>query len=667
MISLQISILGTFEARFSSGEVVSLPTRKVEALLTYLALAQESHHTRDKLANLLWSDRSEEQARNSLRQSLSALKKVLDGIEPPPLKIDRTEVRVTKGSIGVDALEMERLIEEGTSDAAAQAAKLYRGEFLDGLVIRDANAQEWLSGERDRYRRMAVQALDKLLSHQLESGELDGAGEIGERMVNLDPLNESVWRQLMRAYAARGERNHALMSYKRCIKFLEKELGVEPAPETTQLQISIREGTLDAAPMDTQPGPVASVDHAPAVAAGLPVPALTEKPSIVVLPFIYLGTESDDEYFAAGLTQDIIANLCRYRELFVIDHHSASAYRDGITDTKHFANELGVEYVTKGNIRRSGDQIRISAQLIEAATGKTMWADHLDRKFDELFTLEDEVAAKVASSLVSHIESESTARAARKHPDNMTAFDCFIRARPGIHSYDPDQTASARRLLEQAIELDPEYAAAYAYLADSYCIESESPWGLSRQEALELAVAHGRKAVSLDEFDSDAHTAMGWAYLNQMKYDLAEVHLDRAIECNPNDYNAFCTKSWLLSFNGCASEVMVCGANALHLNPLAPDNCLLAIIVGHYTEGRYDAALEMLTRIQEPDENTEAWRAACLAQLGRDDEAHVAAANAIEMDGDFIGKPDWLGIWCFKNPQDLNHFIDGLNKAGVLR
>lgn len=410
-----------------------------------------------------------------------------------------------------------------------------------------------------------------------------------------------------------------------------------------------------------------SADRVLAVAAGLPVPTLTEKPSIVVLPFIYLGTESDDEYFANGLTEDIIANLCRYRELFVIDHHSASAYRDGITDTEHFAKELGVEYVTKGNIRRSGDQIRISAQLIEAATGKTMWADHLDRKFDELFTLEDEVAAKVASSLVSHIESESIARAARKHPDNMTAFDCFIRARPKIHSYDPDQIASARSLLEQAIELDPGYAAAYAYLAFSFCIESDSPWGISRHEAIESAATYARKAVSLDNFDSDAHAAMGEAYTKQRKFELAETHLDRAIECNPNDYNAFCVKSWLLSFIGRASDVMVCGANALHLNPLAPDYCLLAIIVAHYTEGRYDAALEMLLRIQEPDENSEAWRAACLAQLGRDAEAHVAAANAIEMGGDFIQEPDWLDIWTFKNPQDLNHFIDGLNKSGVLR
>jgi adenylate cyclase len=379
-----------------------------------------------------------------------------------------------------------------------------------------------------------------------------------------------------------------------------------------------------------------------------------------------MSGNSGQEYFSDGLTGDIIANLCRYRELLVIDPLSTFAYRKSNANAEHFANELGVGYVVKGNIRRSENQVRISIQLIEVATGKTIWAERIDRKVDDLFMLEDEVTARIASNLVSLIEDESNARAARKHPENMTAFDCVIRARRNVESYDPDQNASARRLLEKAIKLDPQYASAYAHLAFSYCIESESSWGMSRQQAAECAVANARQAVALDEFDSDAHVGLGWAFLNQKKYELAEIHLDRAIECNPNDYGAFCVKSWLLSFTGRGSEVTICAMNALHLNPLAPDNCLLAMIMSHYTEGRYDAALESLMRIQEPDVNSEAWRAACLAQLGRNDEAHIAAATAIKLGGDFIHHQDWLNIWAFKNPCDLNHFIDGLHKSGVL-
>ena len=395
--------------------------------------------------------------------------------------------------------------------------------------------------------------------------------------------------------------------------------------------------------------------------------SLPGKPSIAVLPFHNISNDPEQDYIADGIAEDIIANLCRYRELFVIHCHSTFAYREGISDISLISKELGVEYIAKGSIRRAGDQIKVSAQLIEAVTGKVIWSERIVRKYDDLFTLEDEVTAKIASSLVSHIEDESSARAARKRPEHMTAFDCVIRARQDAESYDPDRNASARELLEQAVALDPEYASAYAYLAWSYCYEAISGWCSSQQEALDRGIALARKAVALDEYDSDAHAVIGLAYMFQKRFDLSEIHLNRAVECNPNSYSAYCTKSWLLALTGRASEVATCGTTALHLNPLAPDDCLMAFVIAHYTESEFDAALEMLTRIQQPDASSEAWRAACLAQLGRDEEAKIAAGNAIDMGGEFIQGEDWLHIWAFKNQRDLEHFVDGLYKSGVLR
>jgi adenylate cyclase len=378
-----------------------------------------------------------------------------------------------------------------------------------------------------------------------------------------------------------------------------------------------------------------------------------------------LSNDPEQEYFCDGIAEDIIANLCRYRELFVIDHHSTLSFRDGGLDAVLIANELGVEYFTNGNVRRSGGQVRVSLQLIEAKTGKAIWSERVDRKIDDLFTLEDEVAARIVVSLVSHIEEQSSERAMRKHPGNMTAFDCVMRARRNAKSYDPEQNAAARSLLEQAIELDPKYAVAYAYLAGSYSVEAESDWCKSREDAVERAVACARMAVALDEFDSNAHAAMGVAYLAQKKFDLAEVHLDRAIECNPNSYGAFCAKSWMLAFSGRAAEVGVCGTTALGLNPLAPDSCLQSMIVAYYTDKKYDTALELFERIRWPDANSEAWRAACLAQSGRENEAQLAARNAIRLGGDLIQTRDWLFKWTFKHVHDLEHFVDGLQKSGI--
>ena len=661
---LKLNVLGKFEARLPSSVVISLPTRKSEALLTYLAMSPGERHTRDQLAGLFWSDRGEDQSRNSLRQSLSAIKKSLGSIDPSPLVIEHNEVSIVPNVIDVDALEMAQLIDDNSPQSVVRAAGLYKGEFLEGLVIRDPVAEQWLANERGQYHLMSVVALENLLAHQIATGEMRHATETGEKLVNLDPLRESAWRQLMQAYAVMGERNHALMAYKRCASILRKNLDIEPSQETTEIHVAIREGHIDAAPVSMSPEVGTSLNQSPLHSEG--ISSATGKPSVVVVPLTSIGAESRDDYFADGLTEDIIANLSRYRELFVIDHHSAFEYRDGKTDISKIAHELGVEYVVRGSIRHSGNQIRISGQLIEAATGKTIWAEHMDRKFDDLFNLEDEVAAKIASSLVSHIEDESRVRAARKHPDNMTAFDYVIRARQNADSYDPELNASGRRLLERAIELDPEYAAAYACLASSWCVEVDAPWCTSRQEALERAIDCARKAVDLDGFDSNAHVAMGTAYLYQKKFDLAEVHLNRAIECNPNEYGAFCVKSWLLALSGRASEVMICGTTALRLNPLAPDDCLMAIITAHYIEGQYDAALEMLDRIQHTNEYSEAWKAACFAQLGHDDEARFAAAKAAEFGGKYIQQQEWLQSWPFKNSQDLVHLVDGLNKAGVL-
>ena len=394
--------------------------------------------------------------------------------------------------------------------------------------------------------------------------------------------------------------------------------------------------------------------------------AKPDKPSIAVLPFEYLSNEDDREYFAQGLTQDINAGLCRYRELFVIDSKSAFMFTASATSNEDFARQLGVDYVASGSIRHDSKRIKISVQLVEIASGKIIWSETVDREAVDLFVLEDEIAIKIASSLARHIEDESIARAMHKPSESMTAYDCALRARQIEDSCESESIAAARILLERAVELDANYAAAYAHLASTYIVEYENEWCTSRDEALRLAVDHARKALALDEYDAFAHGVIGTAYLYQHRFDLSELHLDRAIECNPNDYSAYCTKTWLVGLTGRASEVNICGTRALQLNPLAPDLCIMAITTAHYARGDYEASLETLERIVDPSEASEALRAASLAQLGRTNEAKRAAANAVDLGGDFLQHEDWLLYWPFKYPRDREHFLEGLYKAGVL-
>lgn len=411
---------------------------------------------------------------------------------------------------------------------------------------------------------------------------------------------------------------------------------------------------------------VAEVDTNSGVDKGI-VPPPPDQPSIVVLPFENLSEAQDSDYFADGLTKDIIANLCCYRELFVIDSHSAFMFRDSNSGPENFARQVAVEYIARGSIRRADERIRISAELVEAASGRMIWAEKLERTLDDVFNLEDEVSSKIASSLAGHIEDEGIARAVRKLPESMTAYDCVLRARKYSDSYDQEEIVTLRSLLAEAIKLDPRYAPAYALLAQSYILEFESEWCTARQETLELAVSYARDAIALDEFNAYAHMVMGWALMYQSKFDLAEAQLDRAIECNPNDYDAYCLKSWVLAYSGRASEVNVCGAKALQLNPLLPDQCLTAMILAHYTDGDYESALDILERIDEPSYPSEALRAASLFQLGRESEARRAAAKAVELGGDFLQQRDWLLQWPFKHPRDREHFLEGLYKSGVLK
>jgi TolB-like protein len=323
-----------------------------------------------------------------------------------------------------------------------------------------------------------------------------------ERVVSRDELLDNLWKGKVVTDSALSAR----------LKDARKAVGDNGTKQSTIKTFHGRGYQFIAVASVSSKNPIASTNTA--INNHEPL-ALPDKPSIAVLPFHNFPNDPEQDYFSDAIAEDIIANLCRYRELFVIDHHSTFTYRDDRLDAVLIANELGVEYVATGNIRRSGDHVRVSAQLIEAKTGKAVWAERVDRKIDDLFALEDEVAARIAASLVSHIEEESSERAMRKHPENMTAFDCVMRARRHARSYDPDQNALARGLLEQAVELDPKYAVAYAYLASSYSVEAETDWCKSRYEAIERAVAYARMAVALDEFDSDTHAAMGTAYLAQ--------------------------------------------------------------------------------------------------------------------------------------------------------
>jgi DNA-binding SARP family transcriptional activator len=674
MSNCRLNVLGSFELLSPSATPISLPTRKAEVLLTRLALSAGQHHDRAMLAGFLWSDRGEEQAKNSLRQTLSSLKNAFSQAGPIPVIINRNEILLEPNTVDVDVLDLELFMSADDPESRIRAGHLFRGEFLEGITVRDPVADDWLREERSRFRRVAVAALEQFVQHLISSGNYQEACETGEKLVSLDPLNETAWQLLMQGYCLGEDRNHALMAYKRCAQILQEELGISPSEETSTLKAEIEAGKFSLSfhitPVYSAPIPVQNVSELSESRKSIEQELYddSERPSIAVTPLKNLAAEPDEDNFCAGLTEEIIDRLSKFRELIVIHTESTFELSGDNTNLSRVAADLSVGYVLKGSVRKIKNQLRIGVQLYENSSGKTIWSERMDRFMVNLLEMEDEVSSHIATNLVSHIGQESLSRSRRKLSENMTAYDYVIRARQNASSYDQNLNLASRQLLQKAIELDPECAAAYAFLSWSYIVEFDLGWSDRHYESLDRAAAFARKAISLDEFDSNAQTGMGSAYLYQKKFELAEIHLNRALECNPNDENALCLKSWLLALTDRTDEVTVCSTVAMRLNPLAPDQCLMAMIIADYIRERYSEALDQMNKLKEPDEFAEAMRAACHAQLDQTAEASRAADSAIALGGDNIRqRGTWIRSWPFKNPRHYDSLVRGLEKSGVLQ
>ena len=311
MKSLELVLLGGFQAR-AAGQVVDVLGRKERALLTVLAMPPGEPRSREKLAGLLWSDRSDKQARDSLKQALVRLRKSFSSLYPLPIVTDRASVAHNRTEVAVDVQDFQPLVAAGSPDGLARATDLYRGDLLEGLAVHDTAFEEWLLFERQRLRDQACDALAKLLAHHMVGGVFDQASVAARRLLALDPLHEIAHRALMQIYAQQGQTALALKQYQRCCDALQVELGVKPETETERLYHSILEKRR-VKQMHTSPSAgfvaeTSSLLNAPLAASSRPTLPLPDKPSIAVLPFQNMSDDLEQEYFADGMVQEIITS-----------------------------------------------------------------------------------------------------------------------------------------------------------------------------------------------------------------------------------------------------------------------------------------------------------------------------------------------------------------------
>jgi TolB-like protein len=383
------------------------------------------------------------------------------------------------------------------------------------------------------------------------------------------------------------------------------------------------------------------------------------KPSIAVLPFANLSGDPEQEYFADGITEDIITELARFSSLLVIARNSSFQYRGKSQDMKKVGRELGARYLVEGSVRRLGPHIRITAQLIDASTGRHVWAERYDRRLQDLFEVQDEVVRAVVTCSEHRIANTEAEQIARRLPSNWLAYDFFLQARWFLAQFETYEKAEAPLL--RALELDPKLAEAYAMLTH---VEMGKYWQNLDSTHITKASAYARQSLALNPTLSDAHNAMSLACAYQDRMDLALLHVDRALALNPNNMLAASNRAQWLSYSGKHAEAVTELELIIGRDPFPP---------GWYwdTKGsalfqlrEYEQAIDAYSAISELQSWQMSCRAASLAHLGRVKEAqhqiHLLLIAYPTMTTSQV-----LKIERWQTQGARNHLIMGLRKAGL--
>jgi len=396
-----------------------------------------------------------------------------------------------------------------------------------------------------------------------------------------------------------------------------------------------------------------------------PLLAVPEKPSIAVLPFDNMSEVSEDTYFADGIAEDIITELSRYPDLFVVARNSSFTYRGKAVRIGDVARALGVRYVLEGSVRRSGNRVRINAQLIDTTNGNHLWASRFDRNLEDLFSVQDEVTQSIVAVLPERVQAAAFEAASRKTSNSLDAYDHLLRGKYCHHLETLEANSEAEAHFDRSMDLDPRFASAFAWkactLGQAWSNEFRPRTPELFQETIEL-VEH---AASLDENDTECHRIMCRIALIQAKYAKSDFHLERALALNPNDPRLVVQRGINLTFSGDPEAAIPWIEKAMRLDPFSAHRYYLDLVRALFMDRRPAEAVAVLERTTRKHWQHYLWAAASYAALNKEAEAVEAAQQAIILRPQLSIASYVDGGFKWKRSEDRDRLREALARAGV--
>jgi adenylate cyclase len=386
------------------------------------------------------------------------------------------------------------------------------------------------------------------------------------------------------------------------------------------------------------------------------------------LPFNNLSGDPEQEYFSDGLTEEIISTLSKVPKLFVIARNSTFTYKGKPVKVQQVAEELGVRYVLEGSVRKAGDKIRITAQLVDAINGHHLWAEKYDRSIDDIFAVQDEITKKIITAMQVKLTEGEQARAFARGTDNLEAYLKCLQAYEYMHQINPESNALGKRLAEEAIALDPEYAWAYYVLGRGHMLDVWVKASKSPKESIGKAIGLVQKAIALDDTNVDAQSLLAFLYSMTRQYDKSIVQAEKALALNPNSASAHFFVGKTLYFAGRCEESIPEYKKAIRLNPIPPSNHFWSLGLSYAYTGQYDQAIKWCEKAvrQEPNDLLARIMMTVVYSLsGRDDQARAEAAEVLRIQPKFTVKGFEKKV-TYKREEDREKFLNALRKAGIL-